>query len=140
MNDSPLTIQILRHPDSTNKSTLSELKAIIISILGDKSSSDNSIKQGILNVLRRNYRTRDLQGTTAVNLDTFVQYLVKEVLPGLGELSPNLLTLPFLLDLVLKNNKFVDRSSTVSSNSKTSISVSKSTVPVNAVPVISTST
>ena len=135
-------MQILRHPDSTNKSTLSELKAIIISILGDKSSSDNSIKQGILNVLRRNYRTRDLQGTTPVNLDTFVQYLVKEVLPGLGELSPNLLTLPFLLDLVLKNNKFVDRSSTVSTNSKTSISVPKSTVPVNSVPVsvISTST
>ncbi|KAL5256210.1 hypothetical protein ACHWQZ_G011440 [Mnemiopsis leidyi] len=132
------SIQILRHPDSTNKSTLSELKAIIISILGDKSSSDNSIKQGILNVLRRNYRNRDLQGTTAVNLDTFVQYLVKEVLPGLGELSPNLLTLPFLLDLVLKNNKFVDRSSTATSNSKTSISVSAASV--NAVPVISTST
>ncbi|XP_063674148.1 zinc finger protein 91-like isoform X2 [Bolinopsis microptera] len=125
------SIQILRHPDSTNKSTLSELKAIIISILGDKSSSDNSIKQGIMNVLKRNYRARDLHGTTTVDLDTFVQYLVKAVLPGLGELSPNLLTLPFLLDLVLKNNKFVGHVTT--SCSKTLSSVSETAVSTSSV-------
>ena len=85
-----------------------------------------------MNVLKRNYRTRDLQGTTTVNLDTFVQYLVKEVLPGLGELSPNLLTLPFLLDLVLKNNKFVDPASNSAASSKALSTVSKSNNPINA--------
>ena len=84
-----------------------------------------------MNVLKRNYRARDLHGTTTVDLDTFVQYLVKAVLPGLGELSPNLLTLPFLLDLVLKNNKFVGHVTT--SCSKTLSSVSETAVSSSSV-------
>jgi hypothetical protein len=60
---------------------------------------------------------------------------VREVLPGLGELSPNLLTLPFLVDLVLKNNKFGERSSTPCS--KTLSVVADGTVTSSATPATS---
>ena len=65
-----------------------------------------------MNVLRRNHSSKDLEGTSLAELDALVQYMVKDVLPGLGDLSPNLLTLPFLLDLVLKNNKTADHAAT----------------------------
>ena len=38
--------------------------------------------QGILNVLKRNYRTGDLEGTSSADLDSFVQFLVRHVFPG----------------------------------------------------------
>ena len=60
---------------------------------------------GTMNVLKRNYKLPVLQetNTSFSDLELFVQYLLSSVLPSLEDLTPNLLTLPFILDLVLKN-------------------------------------
>ena len=93
-----------------------------------------------MNVLKRNYRSGDLEGTTTANLDTFVQYLVREVLPVLGDLSPNLLTLPFLVDLVLKNNKFGDRPATPCSKTLSAVADNTATPIVSPVTSVVAST
>ena len=58
---------------------------------------------GMINVLKRKYKTTDR--TSFANLEHLINYFVSDVLPTIEDLSPNYLTLPFLFDLVLKNDK-----------------------------------